>query len=204
MVVAKGILEMKKVVILFISIVCIVINFVNAYAGEKPYLIVTGDSYSNFFAYLKDGIDYKISKYAQSAKTIEDNKQLMIDAMEDKKSDMVLIGIGVNDHEKNVPIETFENNLKDILKVGTENNKTIFLFSYMTYLWDGSWKHPLYCEDYDKVLRGFASTMKNIYYIDMKDYNSSKYWVEDGYHYNEEFYDAFYDRLNKKIKEVMF
>ena len=188
--------------------------------NSNDYITVTGDSYAGWFASYEAHRDYNMYVYADAGKSTEENLKVMEDAI-DSESNVILISIGVNDHNKRIPLDEFKYRMSYLIETCALKNKKVLLHTYMDYILPdiagtvvstnvstatgsnlrvADNLRPQYkVTDYDDELRELGRKYKNAFYIDMSDYNYGLFLQDDKIHYNKLFYDALYERVKMAI-----
>lgn len=160
-------------------------------------IAVAGDSYAGTFVRFEKEKKYNIMEFAKSGKTIGQNKQLIDTAM-DSVAKYVMISTSVNDYEKQTTLKSFEYNLRRYINHALLNHKIVFLHTYMKY--SAAIKRDVGIKDYDDIIKKLAAEYDNTIYIDMHDYEKKEYEMSDKKHYDKEFNDALYDKIDKWIE----
>ena len=160
-------------------------------------LAVAGDSYAGTFTRFEKEKKYNILEFAKSGRTIGQNKNL-IDQSIDSVAKFILISTSVNDYEKQSKLNSFEYNLRRFINHALLNHKIVFLHTYMKY--SAAIKRDVEIKDYDNIIKKLADEYENVIYIDMHDYEKKEYEMPDKRHYDREFNDAMYDKIDKWIQ----
>ena len=173
----------------------------NESALDKNMIQVTGDSYAGtFYNYEKDK-NYKMNELTKSYNTIIDNEGIILASL-NTNAKYVLLSTSVNDFRENTDINKFEDYIRRYANIATENNKILFLHTYMNYVYyedktlDNNKKIKYTIEDYDYVLKKIAEEYDRVIYIDMSEYNNTIYMMPDLIHYGIEFNDALYNKID--------
>ena len=157
-------------------------------------IVVTGDSFAGKFCDLESNKDLLIIGYARAGQTIDQNKVIMAEALNQKEKN-VLISIGVNDQYMETPPYRFEYVMRSLLNIAVMNKKNVYLHSYLKYFSNTYNIRRFSAIEYDLIIRQLCSEYYNAYYIDVKDLENPMYISEDYIHYNSLFYDELYKRL---------
>lgn len=187
--------------IIFISLITVptysyTLIFYPAKDPSNKTILVTGDSYAGYFAAYECLKNHNIIMYAEAGKSTRENYDMMKEAIE-AFPDIVVISIGVNDHNKHVPPVEFKNGIEEIVSECKAKNKKVILHTYMNYDTNAFKDQKKFFEisDYDDALKEIAQKYSNAFYIDMSDYNEDKYLQKDRIHYDKAFYDELYNRM---------
>ena len=164
--------------------------------NNENTIAVTGDSYAGTFVRFEKSKKYNILEFAKSGKTIGQNKSLIDTAM-DSVAKYVLISTSVNDYEKQTTLRAFEYNLRRYINHALLNHKVVFLHTYMKYA--AAIKRDVEIKDYDDIIKKLANEYDNTIYLDMHDYEKKEYQMSDKRHYDKEFNDALYEKIDKWI-----
>lgn len=166
-------------------------------AANYNIIAVAGDSYAGTFARYEKDKKYNIQEFAKSGRTIGQNKDLINQSI-DSTAKFVLISTSVNDYEKQSTLNSFEYNLRSFINHALLNYKIVFLHTYMKY--SAAASREVKIKDYDDIIKKLAAEYDNVIYIDMHDYEKEEYQMPDKRHYDKEFNDALYDRIDKWIE----
>lgn len=191
--------------IILLSAAVLVPNNVNNFLDDgpgDPHIVVTGDSYAVNFFLDELGINSLLECSARPGHTVEENKEIMLSAS-DRICRFILVSVGVNDQDKNTHPSIFKSHLRDIFDKAKKRKRIVFVHTYENAPNAFIKGAKFQALDYDTVLRELANEYDNVIYIDMSDCSSDNYFLDDGYHVNEEFNDILYKRMMKNINEIL-
>ena len=205
---SDSIFDIKKIlllVIFIISIFTIIFTSNRKFIVNKNKIAITGDSYASYlYNKLYDEIPYSVESYFIAGRTIIENEQIMINAM-NSKCKYVFVSIGVNDHFKNTNLQLFHDTYERIIKEGLKNNKIIFTHSFVEYPVSKNFISKYSTHDYDNIIRTISNMHDDVHYININKYAENKYFEDDNLHLNDLFYKYFYGMILSEFdKKSMF
>ena len=121
----------------------------------------------------------------------------------------VLLSTSVNDFRLKTDVNRFEDEIRRFANIATTNSKILFLHTYMDYVYyedktatDSEVKKQYEIKDYDNALKKIAEEYDKVIYIDMSEYNDTRYMMSDLIHYGVEFNDALYNKIDSEISNI--
>ena len=186
----------------------------NMYGINSPYdaindanmIYVTGDSYAGSFYLYENNKKYNMIEMAVPNRTIFENEYLIQGSLM-SLSKYVLLSTSVNDFRMQTDIRRFEDEIRRFANLATINSKILFLHTYMNYVYyedktatDSEIK-KYNIEDYDNSLKKIADEYDKVIYIDMSEYNDTRFMMADLIHYGPEFNDALYNKIDQVIRK---
>lgn len=158
-------------------------------------LAIVGDTYAGYF-YNYLGAE-KLEYYIFPADGINNSVNLSIfkTCIEKSSSRYILFCAGINDYVLETNPETFENHLRDMIKLADKNRKYIFFHTYMNFSNANSRKDQYLITAYNIIYQKLANEYSNVYYIDMSNLETNHYAFGDGLHYGKVFYETLHSKL---------
>lgn len=173
----------------------------NAFVSPFADIAVTGDSYAEKFCQFENGKSYNFIDYAKPGHTVLENLDEMIPAAL-SPCKVVIISIGVNDHNKQTPPAYFEAGLKMVLDQCALKNKVVIMHTYMPYPTIPENNNIYDVPTYDIIIRNLADFYHNAHYIDTLHYYTYETMATDFIHYNKDFYDRLYNDIINLLQTV--
>ena len=168
--------------------------------NKSDEIIVTGDSYAGTFYDFEHDRDFSMNLYAIPNKTLSNNSLLILAAL-NTSGKYALLSISVNDfNAETIPFD-FEKEVRKFANESMNNNKILFLHSYMNFPLAATKVKKYRVSEYDEILRKIANEYANVYYIDMSDCEDAIFCMADMIHYGKEFQDILYDRIKTIISD---
>lgn len=190
--------DIKKIVLIAIFIISMLIILFSSnrkFILNRNRIAITGDSYASYlYNKLNEEIPYSVESYFIAGRTIIENEQMMLKAM-NSNCKYVFVSIGVNDHFKNTNLQLFHDTYQKIIKEGIKNKKVIFTHSFVEYPVSKNFISKYSTHDYDNIIRTISDMYDDVYYININDYAQDKYFEDDNLHLNKLFYKFFYGTI---------
>ena len=205
---SESVFDIKKIILVIVFVISLFIVLFNndrKFIVNKNRIAITGDSYASYlYNKLYDEIPYSVESYFIAGRTIIENEQMMLKAM-NSRCKYVFVSIGVNDHFKNTNLQLFHDTYENIIKEGLKNKKIIFTHSFVEYPVSKNFISKYSTHDYDNIVRTISDMYEDVYYININKYADEKYFEDDNLHLNKMFYKYFYGMILSEFdKKSMF
>ncbi|MBO6134573.1 MAG: hypothetical protein J6O09_02230 [Lachnospiraceae bacterium] len=185
---------------IFLSISSAFATDMNTLQKEGKILLV-GDSYAGFFTkHYPDAFAFRAFPVSGIDKV--DNEYILSEVAANNSYEYYIFSTGVNDHYRQTDVNVFETILENFAKEIALKNKYLFVHTYMSYPIEDEFTGFYKVSDYDAAVKRVADKYQNVIYIDMNEYNDSRYCISDQLHYNKEFYDALYEKIKNGIEYI--
>ena len=205
---SESFFDIKKIILVIVFVISLFIVLFNndrKFIVNKNRIAITGDSYASYlYNKLYDEVPYSVESYFIAGRTIIENEQMMLKAM-NSSCKYVFVSIGVNDHFKNTNLQLFHDTYEKIIKEGLKNKKVIFTHSFVEYPVSKNFISKYSTHDYDNIIRTISDRYEDVYYININKYADEKYFEDDNLHLNKMFYKYFYGMILSEFdKKSMF
>lgn len=123
-------------------------------------------------------------------------------ALENRNCNYVLLSLNSRTTLRNYDKDAFYMYMKNYMQIAKNEKKYLFVHTYMDTKNSNIASNKSTSKELDNILKNLSSEYANVFYIDMNNFKSSDYLLEDGKNYNAVFYETLCAKLMYLVDEI--